>query len=497
MAKSFLDGSNYNFQGTDGSGAAFILGSNPAVAQYAAMMENKQREQLMMRMNAQKQKEARDQRINADISKFSPGEYSQRFRKGIQEGYNSIMTQAKEMQRHGIDPFSDPEFLKKRQELLNRASASKELEKQYTEMLKEYSKNPDAYDNGQQIMMAYNDKDALDRYIAGEFNPGTLQRRYSIADAVKASGATPTTTTIEDGDKIVSAPSKLSYQESAITSLATPQAQYLVRKRGGDLDTPYPAGFPTEGKDGAVWVTEGDSLKEVALNQLEGDAGFMNFLDSRGYDTSSPEEAVKSAMDYIGKQNKAIGGYVNDFEGHLTRNTKSEYKTNFQAMRFDLARKKEARQSVSDNLSIQSKRLDIEGKKLSNAKKRTDLEEKATGSKYGDILTSAIGTGNRDAIEDLNRALGDKGSVKLKGDKVLIESDGVLGKSQEIPLSDTDRIRSLVRQYIPDTQYKAVVNPDIFEGYEAPITPLTQLGKAEYKKNKKKETKPKGDKVIW
>lgn len=459
MAKTFLDGANLNFNQREGSGAAFVLPENQAVAQYVGMMDQKRQQEMLNQQAAIKKREAFNERIDDNISKLSPGAYSQQFGKGIQEGYNEVIGLAKTMQKNGIDPFTNPEFLQKRNGLVNQAAASKELSTQYTNFVKEYGKDPDAYDNGTEILAAYQSPDALEKFMSGEFNPGQLQKRYSVADAVKASGAKPVTVETNDGYKSSVVANRAQHMTQALTTLDMPEAQYVIKKNGGDPGSPYRNGFPVSSKDGSPeWPTDKKDIEVYAIDQLEGDPQFMDFLSTKGYDTSTAAKAIESAVDYMQRQNSAIGGYVKEFADKLSGNVNEKFKAEFEGRRFALSQRADARSSESHSLTVQDKKLDI-------AKKQKGLAGDAEGQKYGDVLTDAVMSGNKEALEDLARSYGTKGQVKVKGDNLEIENQS--GDKQLIALKDKERIKKVIREAMPDGQYKAEVNGDVYKGPSA------------------------------
>lgn len=460
MAKSFLDGANYNFQQRAGTGAAFVLGENKAVDQYVATKEHEKAQSAAQAAAAQKARQANDLRINQSISKISPGEYSQQFGSAIQEDYNNLIAKAKQMQSMGIDPTTNQEFLKEQSLLQNKAAASKELKTQYNSFFKEYGANPDGFDNGQELFNAYQDPDVLNKFISGEFRPGPLQKRYTEADIIKLTGDKPVTISTNDGKVSKTVPDHQQHVDKATATLQMPEVRTMIKKRGGDSSSPYPEGFYSVSEKGVKsWNTDKATLKEQALDQLEQDPSFMEFLGEKGLDISTPEKAIESAVDYMEKQNKAVSGYVESYANKLTGGANTKFKKEFAAQRMAITQENAERDRVKDGLSIESSKLTIE-------KKKKDLSKDGSGTgSYGEALLSGVQGGNKEALSDLQRAYSSKGTVKLSKDKKSIIVEPLLGKvgeAQTIPLSDTERVKALLRGSFPENQMKATVNNDVY-----------------------------------
>lgn len=436
------------------SGEAVILGNNNAIGQYVANNERKKQRAEAERAALAKAQQDRNIRIEESIAKLSPGVYSQRFGQPVSQAYNNTMAKAKQLQQQGINPMTDPDFREEWQGVINMAAASKELETQYNDVFNTVGDNPDAYFNGTEVIQAYQDPDALNKYVNGEFRPGTLQKRYNVTDIIKLRGDKPSQLETNDGSKAVNQGNHQEHVRRAVTSLEMPEVQQLIKQRGGDANSPYMFGFPIE-EEGQLprWETDKKNLEMMAIDQLENDPEFIRFLEEKGMDVSTAEKSIDSAVDYMAKQNRAVGGYVNGYANELTGRAKTSMKVDFSAARERRAREAAARSRESHDLSKRSSELTI-------AKKIKDLSDGNDGKAFGDVLVSGLQGGNKEAFEDFQRAYGSKGEVTLGDGYIEIEvGDG----KQRINLNETERIRQVVREAFPSTQYKAKVNSDAYQ----------------------------------
>ncbi len=295
-----------------GQGQAFILPGSGAVDTLLEGLNQNSELRRRYADQAIKERQAFDKGVNDNISNLRPKDYWTRYANEISNDYNALMSQAQELKSKRIDPFSDSDFLAKRDRLYSKARASNELKTQYDDFYKEYGKNPDSYDNGLDVLKSYGDV-TLDGYIDNGFNPPVLQRRYSLADAVKDSNGQISYEKNNDGVFDTTRVNRTGNVGQAMASLNTPAAGYLIKSFGGDSGK-YIGGFPTITEDGRTFYnTKGKQFEDAVINTLATDPEFPNYLASKGYDISSKAAIKSSAYDFAKKQNEAAGKYVSGY----------------------------------------------------------------------------------------------------------------------------------------------------------------------------------------
>lgn len=303
---------NLNRLYRQGAGEAFILPESGAVDTLLDGL--KENTELKKRYADQviKERQAFDKGVNDNIANLRPKDYWTKYANEISNDYNSLMSEAQQLKSKRIDPFTNTDFLAKRDRLYSKAMASNELKGMYDNFYKEYGKSPDSYDNGLDILKSYNDI-TLDNYLDKGFNPAALQRNYTLADAIKESNGVTSYVKNNDGTFDTTKVNRAGNVGQAIASIDTPAASYILKKYGGDTGK-YSAGFPTVTADGRTFFnTKGKEFEDAVINTLATDPDFPSYLSSKGYDTSSAPSIRKSALDYAKKQNEAAGKYVSEY----------------------------------------------------------------------------------------------------------------------------------------------------------------------------------------
>jgi hypothetical protein len=295
-----------------GYGQAYILPENGAVD---TLLDGLDRNTVLRQRNADmaaKRKMEADSQFNDNIKKLTPGDYYTKYSDHIQNGYNELVKNAIGLKSQGTDPFTNTEFLNKYESLKADARASNEIKKSYEDFWNKYSKEPERFDNGLDILNQYQNL-SINDYKEGKFNPPQLQRSFSVADAVKASNGEISYIKRNDGTYDTTSVNRSGNVGQAINSIATPEAQYLIGKYGGDTG-PYSGGFPTVTDDGKTYYnTKGRQFEDAVIAKLATDPNFPTVLANKGYDTSTTAAIKKSALDYAKKQNEATGKYVKEY----------------------------------------------------------------------------------------------------------------------------------------------------------------------------------------
>jgi len=243
-----------------GNGQAFILPQSGATDVFLNGLEKNRVLKKAAIDNELAKRAAFEKDVNENISKLTPGDYWSQYTPDIQKGFSDVMSKATSLKAKGVDPFSNNEFKSDYEALKARAKATGELKTSYEDFYKEFGKNPDGYDNGLEIMNNYKNA-KLDDYIAGNFNPGQLQKKYSLADAIEESKGTISYQKNNDGTYDTTKVNRSGNVGQGVASLSTVPAQYLIKKAGGDVG-PYIDGFPTITPDGRTFYnTKGKDLE--------------------------------------------------------------------------------------------------------------------------------------------------------------------------------------------------------------------------------------------
>jgi hypothetical protein len=301
------------FQGRAGTGAAFLLQGNTAADIYN---NNVQRDDKYRRADEYRRQQAdveRQQSITDNLSKISTGEHWINHDKELNEKYKSVMDYAAKVKANGQDPFQDEGFLTLRNNLSNSAKYSKQIQDNYNGTVAELKKDPNGFDNTENVLSQYTNK-PLDYYVKNGFNPEQLNKSYSLTDAIKDSNGKVSYVKNNDGTNNTQKINTAGIIDQAINSTDLPAAQYQIKKAGGDVGG-YTQGFPSQTKDGKrLWYTNDKDVEDLAYQTWQNDESFAPYLEQKGYDVSTPEKALKSSMDYIKKQNQAVGTYVKAYK---------------------------------------------------------------------------------------------------------------------------------------------------------------------------------------
>lgn len=341
------DGLNSNFSGQMGQGNAFILPQNAAVGVYTAgIADARERQRLIDAANLKRQQAIADDNA-AILGNLKPADHWGLKSQEIQNGYNQLTDYALKATQSGKNINTDRQFIQMRNNLLSKAAATKDMQKAYDQVYNDVSKNPDLYENGIDVLNSIKNA-SVDDFSSGKFKPQSLQKIYSLADAVKESGGTTSYIKNNDGTFDTTKVNRSGNVGQALASLSTTPAKYLINKQGGDTG-PYIGGFPTVTADGKTYFnTEGQALEDAVIQQLATDANLPTYLQSKGYDVSSTDAIRKSAIDFAKKQNQATGKYVKDYADNLENKGTTDTTRIFAA---------EANQRARRDQQIQEERL--------------------------------------------------------------------------------------------------------------------------------------------
>jgi hypothetical protein len=372
------------FQGQAGTGAAFLLNGNAAADIYNSNVQRDDKYKRLEEFNRQKTEAERQQTISDNLSKLSTGEHWINHDKELNDKYKNVMDYATMIKSNGKDPFQDQKFLALKNDLNNSAQYSKQIKGDYDKTVAELKLKPNGYDNTENVLSQFTNK-PLDYYVKNGWKPEQLNRSYSLADAIKASNGKVSYVKNNDGSYNTQKINNTGIVDQAIGSTDLPEAQYQIKKSGGDVGG-YTQGFPSESKDGKrLWFTNDNDVEKLAYKTWQNDQSFAPYLQQKGYDISTPEKALNSAKDYIKKQNNAVGGYVKSYKdavaGTGTIGTQKVYS--------------------ADNNAMSHQRLNMEWTKFNERGNTKDKD----GNTYLDELKSGSIKGSGEAINRLNSFL--------------------------------------------------------------------------------------------
>lgn len=338
-------GANSVYGGKQGSGQAYILPEQSLATQvFLQGLQDQDKKKYLAAQQAYEAQKTFNAGVDANIAKLSPGDYYSKFTPQIQKDYGSLINDAQTLKAAGTDPFTNPEFLAKKEQLLSRAKATNEVKGNYDKLFAEVSKSPDGFKNGTELLQQYQNLNNIDDYISGNFKPGKLEPQYRMSDVFKETNATPETAETSDGYRDITTPNRSAHIGQAITALGSNSGIGVLKDKGAITNPKYINGFPTvsQKKDGSqsrTWSTDEKKIADIALEQLQTDAQFEDDLASFGYDVSTPDKAIDSAIDFVKKQNKAVGSFVNEYASELDNKVSPKNKEIYEARRFDLSQK--------------------------------------------------------------------------------------------------------------------------------------------------------------
>lgn len=353
-----IDGRNTVYGGRAGSGRAFVLPANQAINIYASgLADQRERERLQEAALLKRNQDIADENAKT-LGALKPADHWGARSAEIQNEYKDLNNYAMEAVQAGRNLNNDRDFIQKRNEILAKAGATKDLQTLYERNFNQIGSNPDSFENAQEVLSSIQNASLAD-YTSGKFRVPELRKKYSLSDAIEESGGTVSYVKNNDGTYDTTRVNRSGNVGQAIASIDTPAARYVIQKQGGDTG-PYVGGFPTVTADGKTYFnTEGAALETAAINALATDANLPSYLQSKGYDISSTDSIRKSAIDFAKKQNKAAGNYVKSYADALENKATTDTTRVFAAESNQRARNAEAR-AQEDQVYQRGKRADEE-----------------------------------------------------------------------------------------------------------------------------------------
>lgn len=308
-----IDGLNSVFEKREGTGQAYILPNSQAASVFANGMDDMRKQQEAKRLAAAKLKLDFDNENYKTLGDFKLGDHWGLRAKELQSDYDEASNYGLEVIKRGGNLRTDATYKQMVNRVLSKARASGDMQKGYDVIAAEVGKNPDAYENGIEVLQQFQNA-SLDDYMTGKFKPPALVPRYSLADAVKASDGKVSYLKNKDGTWDTTMINKSGIVDQAKGSLDSPEAQYQLKQNGADDKGPYLRGFPTVNAKGETFYnTEGKDFEREVLTTLKDDPNFPTYLKEKGYDVSSVDAVMKSAFAFAKKQNHGLGKYVDDY----------------------------------------------------------------------------------------------------------------------------------------------------------------------------------------
>lgn len=342
------DGLNSVFRAREGSGEAYILPNSQSVQIYqSGIADQNERERLRQAALLKRQQEISDANAK-EIGDLKIGSHWGARASELQKDFDALNAYALTASQNGKSINTDREFLQKRNQLLAKAAATKDLQTAYERDATLVGKEPDRFENGIPVLQSYQNA-SIDDFMSGKFKPQELKRIYSTADAIKDSNGTVAYEKRNDGTYDTTKVNRSGNVGQAISSLNTPAAKYLIEKSGGDTGA-YISGFPTRTQDGKTYFnTDGKQFEDAVIAKLATDPNLPTYLQQKGYDVSSTDAIRNSAFEFAKKQNKAAGQYVKDYADNLENKATTDITRVFAAEQNQRARSAEGRAIESFN----------------------------------------------------------------------------------------------------------------------------------------------------
>lgn len=344
---------NHVAQGREGTGAAFLLSGNRAAEIFQQNI--KEDEQQRRLAEFQRQKALRDQQAanSKFLSDVKVGDHWQNDNKYIQKAYDDNMAYASGLKLQNKDIVGDETFRSNNQKNLAMADFSKKSETEFNKFYTEYSKNPSKVENADEIIAWYT-RPLPERMASGVLPPKPIIK-HTLSDAIKESDGKVSYVKNNDGSYDTTKINRSGIIDQAIGSLDGDAAKYLIGKKGGDTSA-YTGGFPSVLKDGKrLWETSGDQFESSVERALATDPSLPEYLQSKGYDVSTPDKIFESAKDFAAKQNKATGSYVQEYvdkvSGAGTTDTTRVFTARADARAERTANRLEAKEDAPDQVS--------------------------------------------------------------------------------------------------------------------------------------------------
>lgn len=426
-----MDPRNLVYPGAEGTGAAFLLKGNRAADIFEQGAAKQAQAARLAEIARQKQLAAQEaaaakflQGVKAGVGWENDDEY-------LRTNHEKNMEYAAQLKAEGKDPSKDVTFLNNHQKNLADAAYSKAAGQNYQKFIQEWQKNPDKIENADELISYYT-KPFEERRKSGLKPPEPIMK-HSLADAIKASGGTVAYEQNADGTYDTTKVNRAAIIDQGINSTDTKEAQYIIKKAGGDT-TGFIKGFPVVTQDGKrLWNTKGDEFKNTVISELDENPDFVPHLRQLGYDVSDPGKTIDSAMEYAKKQNEAVGTYIKDYADALGGRGKSVTKRIYTD---------EANRRANEQLAISKERLGLA---------RDKANEPDTSATYRQDWINGMFDGEEGSGEKLKAALKGNGSYRgeLKIERIKSAPDKVVFNIPEKVTESTDANGMVTKKVTP------------------------------------------------
>lgn len=327
------------YNGQPNTGAAFLLQGNQAANIFNTNIAKAEQQRRVAEYQRQKQLAAEQQNITDNLAKVSPGDYWINHDKEIQADYKNLMDYGTKLKYEGRNPFSDQDFLSQKQQLESKAKFSKQLQDDYKIIQSELLKNPNGYDNADEVSSFFSGEKKISDYMKEGYKRPELVKRYATTDVLE--GLKPSTREFGDGDKIVVGADSAQNKLQVLSKVDTPAFSYLLKKAGAN---PEINAFGTQDKDGLpIFPTDDNYVTERANELLQSPEG-LNLLNGKITGPDDPK-ALSMMKDLVKKQNTAYSKVIDESTNALNAQADSKYRKDDMNARLGLARSAEARQA--------------------------------------------------------------------------------------------------------------------------------------------------------
>ncbi len=387
----------FNPNNAPGIGEAYLLKGNQAVDIFNNNIAQQEQQRRAQEYQRQRQLAAEQQDITDGLAKLSPGDYWINHDEEINKDYKDLVGYGTKLKYEGRNPFSDPDFLTKKTQLEAKAKFSKQLQDDYKLVQAELLKNPDGYDNQDEVLGSYIGKKSISDYMKEGYKRPQLNKRYSLSDVIKDNKIEVGYEKNNDGTYDTTRINRSGIIDQALNTIDSEASKYILTKSGADTNV-YKTGFPMFNKDGKrVWSTNPENVTKIATNVLENDPEFPQYLQQKGYDVSDPYKALLATEDFVKRQNNAVGSYAAKIADTVSGKGTTDRTRVYTAEANSRANSAESRANQKFNL--------LKGK-LSKEENAYEVRKR---------FIASLQNKNQDAVEDLKAALSvDNGTALFK-----------------------------------------------------------------------------------
>lgn len=333
-----------------GQGLAYVL-PNSRTESYAIQLNQEAAEQQRAQAALlAKQQQAANEVYQNHLYKETIPAHDAQWDKVIQDKYQQFTNDAAQYHATtGKDPFVNPDFINRRNDIMSMAANSKQAAEKavrYSTILNNDKDNKLDPNDKQKIAQALVTYNADPVKNAGIFDGLTANARpYDVNDVLK--DVTPVPLKTQNGNTTTIAPDTSAHLQQLRTVLTDPKFAPFLKKNGIDQGTFGSFGLPGP-SGGTVYPTDPDSVNRIADHIITGAADPNNpamatTLQHLGINPLDPS-AKNKLVDVIARENQNTGHLMNTLGSAVDAKVKPErlYNPNYDlsAERLNLARER-------------------------------------------------------------------------------------------------------------------------------------------------------------